>query len=120
MFKELRNGLMAGLGAVVLTRDRIEEISRNLVKEAKLSEEDARRLADDLVGSGEKQFNRLEKAVSDALRDGMENIGVGRKENVERLKHKMDAMEIRLGIVEKQLEACLDEQNRLARSREGK
>ncbi len=105
MFKEIRKGMMAGIGVVVLTRERVEEATRKLVKEAKLSEEDARRLAEDLVESGEKQFAKLEKAMGDAFKGGLDNLGVGRQETLERVKHKLDALEIRLSILEKAHEA---------------
>jgi polyhydroxyalkanoate synthesis regulator phasin len=105
MFKEIRKGLMAGIGAVLLTREKVEEATRKLVKEAKLSEEDARRLTEELVESGEKQFTRLEKALSDTFKGGLDNLGVGRQDAFDRLKHKVDALEIRLSILEKAQEA---------------
>jgi polyhydroxyalkanoate synthesis regulator phasin len=105
MFKEIRKGLMAGIGAVLLTREKVEDATRKLVKEAKLSEEDARRLTEELVESGEKQFAKLEKALSDAFKGGLDNLGVGRHEALERIKHKLDALEIRLSILEKAHEA---------------
>lgn len=109
MFKEIRKGLMAGIGAVLLTREKVEETTRRLVKEAKLSEEDARRLTEELVESGEKQFAKLEKALSDAFKGGLDNLGVGRQEAMERLKHKVDALEIRLSILEKARERRKEE-----------
>jgi polyhydroxyalkanoate synthesis regulator phasin len=109
MFKEIRKGMMAGIGAVVLTREKVEEITRKLVKEAKLSEEDARKLAEELVDSGEKQFAKLEKAVSEAFKGGLDNLGLGRQETLERIKHKLDALEIRLSILEKAHEARKEE-----------
>ncbi len=109
MFKEIRKGVMAGIGAVVLTREKVEEITRRLVKEAKLSEEDARKLTEELVESGEKQFAKLERAFSDTFKDGLDNLGVGRQETLERVKHKLDALEIRLSILEKAQEARKEE-----------
>ncbi len=105
MLKDIRKGLMTGLGAIFMTRERIEEVTQRLVKEAKLSEEDARRLVDELSDSGEEQFARIEKSISEAMSKGMDSIGVSRQEAFENLKEKVDAMEIRVSILERAREA---------------
>ncbi len=110
MLKEIRKGMMAGIGAVLLTRDKVDEVTQKLVREAKLSEEDARRLAEELVESGEQQFNKVEKAISDGVRTTMDNLGVGRQETLQRLKDKVDALEIRVSILEKGQDAEKDPQ----------
>jgi polyhydroxyalkanoate synthesis regulator phasin len=108
MFKEVRKGLMAGIGAVVLTREKVEEITRRLVDEAKMTEDDARRLTDELIESGENQFGKIEKAFTDAFQTSMDRVGIGRQEAFQRLRDKVDALEIRLSILEKAHEARQD------------
>ena len=54
MLETLKKGMLAGLGAAVLTRDKILESTRKLVEEGKLSSEDAEKLTEELIKSGEK------------------------------------------------------------------
>jgi polyhydroxyalkanoate synthesis regulator phasin len=100
MLKDIRRGILAGLGAVMLSKERIEEITRRLVEEAKLSKEDARELAEELSGSGERQWKEMEEAVNDALRKGLDNLGICRQEEVRDLKAKVESLEMRVAILE--------------------
>ena len=59
MLDEIKKGLLSGLGAVFLTKDKIERITRSMVDEAKLSKEDAQNLKEDLYKTGEKEWSDL-------------------------------------------------------------
>ena len=60
MLEEFRKGLPSGLGNVILSREKIEAVCRRLVHEAKLSKEDAEKLADDLYEAGRRQWSDIE------------------------------------------------------------
>ncbi len=101
MLKEIRKGLLAGFGAVLLTKEKVEEVGRKLVADAKLTPEDGQRLTDELVETGERQWAELEKSVTEAIRKGLDNLGLGSQEELQELKAKVDSMEKRLSIIEK-------------------
>jgi polyhydroxyalkanoate synthesis regulator phasin len=96
MLETIGKGLLGGLGAVLLTKDKVEEIVRKLVKETKLSQEDARRLTDDLVETGERQWEEMDKAVMEVLRKGLDKMDVGSRKEMEKLDAKVDNLEKRL------------------------
>ncbi len=100
MFTEIKKGLLAGLGAVLLSKEKIEEVVQKRVKDAKLSESEGRRLIEELVDDGQQQFATIEKSLNETLRRGLDRLGVGREEENQRLKHKVDAMEVRLSVLE--------------------
>ncbi|MBW2318538.1 MAG: hypothetical protein JRF24_07650 [Deltaproteobacteria bacterium] len=69
MLEEIKKGLLAGFGAVLLTKEKIDEVSRN---DAKLSKEDAQKLAKELIETGDRRWQDLEKTVTENVRKGLE------------------------------------------------
>ena len=101
MLGEIKKSLLAGFGAVFLTKEKIEEVTRKLVDEAKLSREDAERLRKELLDTGEEQWKEMEKSVSSAVRKAVEALNVAPRGDVEELKAKVDALDKRLQGLEK-------------------
>ena len=100
MLEKIGKGLLAGLGAVLLTKEKVEEVVRKTVKEAKLSNEDARRLTSELVETGERQWEEMDKAVTESLRKSLDKLDVGSRKELEELKARMDNLEKRLARLE--------------------
>jgi polyhydroxyalkanoate synthesis regulator phasin len=100
MLEEIRKGLLSGLGGVLLTKEKIEEIIRKMVDEAKMSKEDARKLREDLLTTGERQWAQIQESISEAFRRGVKSLDIGSKSEVERLRERVDNLEKRLIILE--------------------
>jgi polyhydroxyalkanoate synthesis regulator phasin len=100
MLEEIRKGLLSGLGGVLLTKDKVEEISRKLVDEAKMNKEDARKLKEDLLSTGERQWTQMHESISEAFKKGLRSLDIGSKSEVERLRERVDNLEIRLVLLE--------------------
>lgn len=100
MIEEIKKGLMTGIGAVLLTKEKIEESVDKLVKESKIKEEDARKLVEELAGTGQKQASKIEKDVGDVFKKALSSMNVARKDEIIELRRQIDAMEVRLSILE--------------------
>lgn len=102
MFEDIKKGMMAGLGAVLLTKNKVEEIIRKTVAETKISEDEARKLRDELIEAGEQQVSKLENTVTEIIHRNMESLGLGRKDELDKLKQKIEAFETRISVLEKE------------------
>ncbi len=100
MLDEIRKGLFAGFGAVVLTREKIEAVCRKLVEEAKMSKEDAEKLANDLYDAGRRQWSDLEGWIRNAVRSALESIDVGSDKELKKIAAKLDNVEKRVTLLE--------------------
>jgi polyhydroxyalkanoate synthesis regulator phasin len=100
MLEEIKKGLMTGLGAVLLTKEKIEESVQKLVEESKLKEEDARKLIDELAGSGQKQAQKMESDLGDVFKKALSGINVARKDEIAELQRQIEAVEVRLSVLE--------------------
>ncbi len=96
MLDEIKKGLLSGLGAVFLTKDKIERITRNLVDEAKISREDAQNLKEDLYKTGEKEWSEFEGFFSGAVKKIMLSLDLCSRKEMDELKKRVEDLEIRL------------------------
>ena len=101
MLEDLKKALLAGLGGVVLTRDKLEEWKNRLVREKKMSEGDATRLIDDLIKAGEGQWKDFEGSLREMMKKRLEKMNVADQRELEALKARVDALELRLAALER-------------------
>ncbi|MBW1800047.1 MAG: hypothetical protein JRJ85_04880 [Deltaproteobacteria bacterium] len=50
MFELIKKSLLASLGAAVVTKEKVEKVTRKLVDEGKISKDEAEKLSQDLLG----------------------------------------------------------------------
>lgn len=103
MLEEIRKGLLSGLGAVLLTKEKVEEATLRLVKEAKISKEDAKNLADELFQAGTRQWSEMEASLSKTLRKAVENLDIASKKELHGLKSKVGKLEKRFEKLEQEI-----------------
>jgi len=100
MLELLKRGMFAGIGAAVLTRDKIREATRKLVKEGRLSSEEAGKLTEDLVNSGGREWEDINSKFQSSLKKISENLEVVRKKEFLDLKTRVELLEQRLSLLE--------------------
>ena len=101
MLELIRKGLMAGIGAVVLTTEKVQETIRKLVEEGKLSTEEGEKLAQDLVKTGERQWEEITSAIAEKTKKWSDNVEVVKREEFEQLKARVESLDQRLTKIEK-------------------
>lgn len=98
--EKLRKVLLAALGGVVITGDKLEALKKKLVKENKMSEKEAKGLIDELVEAGEGQWKELEKSTKEMLRKRLDSMNVPDRKELEELRSKVDSLERRISALE--------------------
>ena len=95
MLDEIKKGLLSGLGAVFLTKDKIERITRNMVEEAKITKEDAQNLKEDLYKTGEREWSELEEFFVGIIKKIMQGLDLCSRKEFDELKKRVDELEKR-------------------------
>jgi polyhydroxyalkanoate synthesis regulator phasin len=96
MLELLRKGMLAGLGVAVLTGEKIREATRMLVEEGKITTDEADKLADDLVKSGEREWDEINSKFQTSFKKISENLEVIRRKEFADLKTRVELIEERL------------------------
>lgn len=101
MFELMKKGLMAGIGVVVLTSEKVQETIRKLVEEGKITTEEGEKLAQDLVKTGQHQWEEISTAIAEKTKKWSESVEVVKREEFEQLKARVETLEQRLAETEK-------------------
>lgn len=92
----LKKSLLAGLGAVSMTKDKAEAVARELIDRGEVTKEEAKDLVDEMMQRGEEE----QRAVKDSFRQEMEDF---KKKMGLVTKEELKAFEDRLSRIEGQL-----------------
>jgi polyhydroxyalkanoate synthesis regulator phasin len=94
--------LLAGVGAVVLTKERVDELVEELSSKGRLSRDDARVLVDDMVGRWRGDAVRFGERASSTLGGVFREVGLVTRREYEELELRLAQLEHRLRLVERQ------------------
>lgn len=102
MIDLIKKSLYAGIGAVVLTKEKIQEMTRRLVEDGKITREESEKLAEEMVKSGERQWEEMSRGISDALKRWTENLDVVRRKELTPFEERINLLEQRISLLEAQ------------------
>ena len=94
MIDSIKKAMLAGIGAAVITTEKLEEALSELVEKGKLSAEDAKATASRLADDGKREFDKASEDLQSAFKDLMEKAGVGQSEKIRSLEKRLLALEV--------------------------
>ncbi|MBL7189817.1 MAG: phasin family protein [Phycisphaerae bacterium] len=95
MFETLDKMMLAGLGAISMTRDRADKIFDEYVSRGKLEKESRTGFIKALMDAADKNRAELEELIAKQVRETMENLNLPTREDVRRLEQKIDELSSR-------------------------
>ena len=93
MLDTMKKALYAGLGAAVLTKDKLEEMGREIVRQANLSEQEGRQFLDELNATADQAKSDLEARIEKAVENALARMNLATHNQVEGLTQRMSALE---------------------------
>lgn len=94
MIDAIKKTMLAGVGAALITKDKVEEALSEWVQRGKVTAEEAKAMASKVADEGRTEFDRSSRQLQDAVRELMEKAGVGQKDRIEALEKRLLALEI--------------------------
>jgi polyhydroxyalkanoate synthesis regulator phasin len=92
--------LLAGVGALALTKDRADELVDELTAKGRLTQEDARELVDELTNRWRGDAVRMGERASSTLSGFFRELGLVTRHEHEELELRLAQVEHRLRLVE--------------------
>jgi polyhydroxyalkanoate synthesis regulator phasin len=96
MFELIKKTLLTGVGLGVMTKDKVEELARDLASQAKLSEHEGKEFVDHLLKQSEKARTDFETRISAAVQKAVSGLNLASKDEVARLSAKVEELSVRL------------------------
>ena len=94
--------LLAGVGAVALTKERADELVGELSAKGKLTQDDARNLVDEVMGRWRGDALRVGERAGSTMTSFFRELGLVTRREHEELELRLAQVEHRLRLVEKQ------------------
>ena len=92
MFETLDKLMLAGLGALTMTRERAEKLFDEYVNKGETAREGRSGFVKEVLDGAEKTRAELQKLVSDQVRQTVSSLHLASKEDVERVEQKLDQL----------------------------
>lgn len=96
MIDLIKKTLLAGVGAAVVTKDKIEDTLDVYVRQGKVKADDARIIADKIAEQGRKEFEDLSRTLAAKLQDIAAGEGEKTCGRIAALEERIRALEARL------------------------
>lgn len=92
MFETLDKLMLAGLGAMSMTREKAEQIFDEYVEKGKAEKGHRAGFVQDLMDQADKSKGDLEKMISEQLAKAMGKQPLATKEDLKRIEEKLDQL----------------------------
>ena len=93
MFESLDKMMLAGLGALSMSRERAEKIFDEYVERGRVAKEGRSGFVKELMESADRTREDLQKLVDEQVEQTVQRLHLATKEDIERLEAKLDALQ---------------------------
>jgi len=93
MIETFKKTLLAGLGAAVVTSEKVQAGLDDFVRQGKISATDARAMAEKIASEGKREFEDVSGKLGDKVREFLAHTESKHVTRIERLEARVDALE---------------------------
>jgi polyhydroxyalkanoate synthesis regulator phasin len=97
MMDVIKKTLLAGVGAAVITKEKVEAALDEFVKQGKVSSSEARSMAEKIAADGRREFESMSKQLTDLIRDGLAREDKKAQDRISALEARVAALEQQRG-----------------------
>lgn len=92
MIDLIKKTLTTGLGLAFITKEKIEELSKEFVEKGKLSEKDARGLIDELSKKSKEARTKVEEEIEKIVTGTVKKMNLATRDDFRLLEKKLDQL----------------------------
>lgn len=92
----LKNMIYTGVGAAFLTRDKLDEIRKELVDRGNLTREEGKEFVEDLLKKSDSARDQLELWLSRQVEERIKGLNLATTDEVEELRRKIEELQVAL------------------------
>jgi polyhydroxyalkanoate synthesis regulator phasin len=93
MIDLIKKTLLAGVGAAVITKDKVESALEDFVKQGKVSSHEARVMAEKIATDGRREFETMSGELSEKLKEFFARQDRETRERIAALEARVAALE---------------------------
>ncbi len=102
----LERALLVGLGAAALTKDRVQAVADEFIRRGQLSADEGKDLVEGLAARSRDEARSVLRGADSSLQSVMGQLGVATQRSVEDVEFRVQQLEHRLALLERQADAA--------------
>lgn len=92
----LKKALSLGLGALLVSKDKIEDVVNELVKKGELGQEEGKNLVNELIEKGEASVNEVEVKIEKIVKSVTEKLDLPTRKELNEIKSEIEQIKEKL------------------------
>jgi polyhydroxyalkanoate synthesis regulator phasin len=89
LLESVRKILLAGIGAVALAQDEIEDFINRLIERGEIAEKDGKKLMNEVMDRRKKDGKKAEEEVTTRVEDALKRLNIPTKTDIDGLSNKI-------------------------------
>lgn len=89
MIDLIKKAMFTGIGVLSLTKEKVEDVAKDFVDKGKLSEQEGKKLVQEMLERSEQSKNELKKQVEVIVKNTMEKMDIASKADMAELKDEL-------------------------------
>ncbi len=92
MIDVIKRVLLTGVGVAALSKEKIEDLAKDLAEKGKMSEQEGKALVDQLLSSSDEARRDLQKQVEEKVQKVLEKMDLAKKSEIDALKLEIEKL----------------------------
>jgi len=93
MFELTKKMLLTGIGLAATSKEKLQELAKELAEKGKLSEEEGKELLDQLSNKWEEAGKQLETRIEELVKTALEKLDMPSKSDLAKLTARLERLE---------------------------
>ncbi len=85
--------LLSGLGVLVLTQEKMEELIEELAKKGKVAHKEDKEFLTEIIEKGEEKRREIEGKIREKIEIMLSQMNVATRDDIQRLEKRIEALE---------------------------
>jgi polyhydroxyalkanoate synthesis regulator phasin len=100
----IKKVLYTGVGIVAATTERLQNSIDELVEKGKISEEEGKKVVDDVVKNAENQRPQFETRFKKIVDSAFDKLNLPQEDSFLRMEKRIKSLEVKVGLLAKEIE----------------
>jgi len=88
----IKNVVLTSLGVLSLTREKAENLAKDLIRKGELSETEEAKFVKDLMKKAEKAGGEIEEKIEKTVRKTLKKLNIPTRKDLDEIKQKLDKL----------------------------
>jgi len=104
MIDLIKKAVLTGVGVASLTKDKIEDLAKELIDKGEMSEQEGEKLVQEMLGRAEESRETMKSQTESVVQNAISKMKLARVEDVELLKTEIERLREEISSLKKETE----------------